>query len=290
MMWRETVEKHHSALLAELGSQVEAELAQKIESAARQTVESLNQAMRRLRQVAAEAQTIQFLVDTCSPYARHLVVLVVEDNQFRVAGARGAGSFANDGVLERADVSAAAACADGKDPLTVLSSPAEIGSVLSDAMGQGSKVWLFPVVARSHTAAVVLASGDVSAATIELLSEAAGMRLEGQKAPVIRVESSKNWDDLSSDDQAKHRLAQRVARVRVAEIRLADAPKLQRAVYTGNIYSTFRDEIDRARDEFLKQHLSKTPSMVDYLHLEILRSLAHDEERLLGADYPGPMA
>jgi hypothetical protein len=39
MMWRETVEKHHSALLAELGPQVEAELAQKIESAARQTVE-----------------------------------------------------------------------------------------------------------------------------------------------------------------------------------------------------------------------------------------------------------
>jgi hypothetical protein len=30
--------------------------------------------------------------------------------------------------------------------------------------------------------------------------------------------------------------------------------------------------------------------MVDYLHLEIVRSLAHDDERLLGAGYPGPMA
>jgi hypothetical protein len=29
--------------------------------------------------------------------------------------------------------------------------------------------------------------------------------------------------------------------------------------------------------------------MVDYLHLEILRSLAHDDDRLLGPEYPGPM-
>jgi hypothetical protein len=29
--------------------------------------------------------------------------------------------------------------------------------------------------------------------------------------------------------------------------------------------------------------------MVDYLHLEIVRSLAHDDDRLLGSSYPGPM-
>jgi hypothetical protein len=29
--------------------------------------------------------------------------------------------------------------------------------------------------------------------------------------------------------------------------------------------------------------------MVDYLHLEILRSLARDDDRLLGQSYPGPM-
>ena len=53
---------------------------------------------------------------------------------------------------------------------------------------------------------------------------------------------------------------------------------------------TFRDKIDGAREEFLNNHLAKSATMVDYLHLEIVRSLAHDDERLLGADYPGPMA
>jgi hypothetical protein len=32
-----------------------------------------------------------------------------------------------------------------------------------------------------------------------------------------------------------------------------------------------------------------TPSMVDYLHLELVATLAHGDELLLGADYPGQM-
>jgi len=30
--------------------------------------------------------------------------------------------------------------------------------------------------------------------------------------------------------------------------------------------------------------------MVDYLHLEIIRSLARENSRLLGGNYPGPIA
>jgi hypothetical protein len=29
--------------------------------------------------------------------------------------------------------------------------------------------------------------------------------------------------------------------------------------------------------------------MVDYLHLELIRTLANDDAELLGKDYPGPM-
>ena len=47
--------------------------------------------------------------------------------------------------------------------------------------------------------------------------------------------------------------------------------------------------IDTARNQFLQEFLAKSPTMVDYLHLEMVRSLAHDEDRLLGHNYPGPM-
>ena len=53
--------------------------------------------------------------------------------------------------------------------------------------------------------------------------------------------------------------------------------------------TALREQIDTARQQFQKSFLSKSPTMVDYLHLEILRSLAHDDDRLLGQNYPGPM-
>ena len=97
------------------------------------------------------------------------------------------------------------------------------------------------------------------------------------------------YSDLSPDDQKLHLQAQRVARVKVAEMRLYHAEDLRKGVSETNIYGALAREIDRARAGFLQTFLSKSPTMVDYLHLEILRSLAHDDDRILGQDYPGPM-
>ena len=65
--------------------------------------------------------------------------------------------------------------------------------------------------------------------------------------------------------------------------------ELRRGVAAGDIYGALQTEIEAARDHFRQNFLSKSPTMVDYLHLEIMRSLAHDDDRLLGHGYPGPM-
>ena len=44
-----------------------------------------------------------------------------------------------------------------------------------------------------------------------------------------------------------------------------------------------------ARDTFRQSFFASCPSMVDYLHLEIVRTLANDDPQVLGKDYPGPM-
>lgn len=77
--------------------------------------------------------------------------------------------------------------------------------------------------------------------------------------------------------------------MKVAEMRLYHPQELRKGVFEGNIYGSLGREIDRARADFLQTFLSKSPTMVDYLHLEILRSLAHEDDTLLGEDYPGPM-
>ena len=118
------------------------------------------------------------------------------------------------------------------------------------------------------------------------------MRLEslaGPAAPAVKRPEGLSWDDLSPEDQRLHLQAQRVARVRVAEIRLYEEESLRRGIAGSNIYEVLEAKIDAARREFLQSFLSKSATMVDYLHLEILRSLAKDDTKLLGATYPGPM-
>ena len=44
-----------------------------------------------------------------------------------------------------------------------------------------------------------------------------------------------------------------------------------------------------ARESFREKHMSASPTMVDYLHLEMVRSLANDDADLLGPEYPGPL-
>lgn len=65
---------------------------------------------------------------------------------------------------------------------------------------------------------------------------------------------------------------------------------MRKGVQERDIYQALRRSIDAARGEFRQNYMMQAPGMVDYLHLEIVRSLAHDDEKLLGAEYPGPMA
>jgi hypothetical protein len=57
-----------------------------------------------------------------------------------------------------------------------------------------------------------------------------------------------------------------------------------------NLYTSLRAEIDSARETFRRDFLSAPGGMVDYLHLELVRTLANDDVELLGSDYPGPLA
>jgi hypothetical protein len=99
-----------------------------------------------------------------------------------------------------------------------------------------------------------------------------------------------SWSSLTPEEQTVHLKAQRTARVRVAQIRISESDALRKGVQTADIYGALRQSIDEAREEFRRTYVLPTPTMVDYLHLELTRSLAHDDTRLLGHDYPGPIA
>jgi len=332
LTWREVVDKYHSVLIDELSVRIDSDLRDAVsravaaehsqaiarieracDDARRSRVESLNQVLRRLRTTGWE-QILELLAEGCASYADKVVVLVFENNQARCAARAGIESELL--TFETDSASAIVAAIDSRDPVVALATEAEISTVLAEVFGPATqsspdrKAYLFPVVARHSVMAMLIASDVFSpanhsapqSAPIELLCEAAGMRLEAlgkpdaaglvQLAPGVPASQTagpRAWDELTADDQKLHLQAQRMARVRVAEIRLYHEKELRSGVAGGDIYGALRDVIDSARDQFLQTFLAKSPTMVDYLHLEILHSLAHEDDRLLGHIYPGPM-
>lgn len=341
--WREIIDRHHTALADELTVKVDAEIDSSVAAAVKAAVseerersdaeiaravleertrvsdetrrrlsESLNQTLRRIRQTTAEHETLQLLLEDSASCAERAVVVLIENNQAQIGAWRGAalrGEEEDASPIDLAEASAIALCVESKDPVVALAAPAEVSALLARGLSRSAdeKVYLFPVTARQYTVAVMLATGAVTPAPIELLCEAAGMKLESLEVPatakpvaaaepLVQIASVENtarpvdtWKNLTPEEQALHLRAQRTAKVRVAQIRISESEALRRGVQACDIYGALRPSIEAARAEFQQAYMSQTPTMVDYLHLEITRSLAHEDSRLLGQDYPGPI-
>jgi len=314
---------------AQMDSAITAERARVGVDTRRRLSESLNQTLRRIRQTSAEHETLQLLLEESSPWAECAVVVLIENNQARITAWRGT-SLRDDEEeatpIELSEAAAMASCVESGDPIVALAAPGEVSAVLASALGKSpsEKIYLFPVTARQNTVALMLACGEVTPAPVELLCEAAGMKLESLTIPAVRgvsgvempnvsmsapvsgtlvqiggvsngthsakTQEAATWTKLSPEEQALHLRAQRMARVRVAQMRISESTELRKGAETGNIYRELKLSIDAARNEYQRAYMSLTSSMVDYLHLEIVRSLAHNDARLLGRDYPGPIA
>ncbi len=108
-------------------------------------------------------------------------------------------------------------------------------------------------------------------------------------APPISNSFLPDWADLPDAERARHIQAQRFARVTIAELQLAQPEVCRSGRENGNLFVYLKRDLDRARDAFRKQFM-ETPSMVDYLHLELINTAAAGDESKLGEDYPGPLA
>ena len=291
--------------------------------------EQWNQALRRLRQLSTQEEVLAFLADATAPYAERAVVVVFQNVLAIPAASRAIpdARLSSFPTAQAPAIESVIATRDPVVSLSSENelSPA-LYRMLQPAVGE--KAYLFPVRGRQAVTAVLATHGTVVAAALELLCEAAGFQLDviskagfhatqepeetaapqhpavsefvqidmapaapiAAPAPVpLPITERKAWDELNAGEQRIHLQAQRFARVQVAEMRLYKADAVRTGVDRKNVYLSLRMEIDEARQQFLQRFLSISPNMVDYLHLEILRSLVHDDDRLLGHEYPGPM-
>ncbi len=160
----------------------------------------------------------------------------------------------------------------------------------------------FPVEAYGRIAALLYAEDSLpaDAPRLELLADLAGAMLDRRAARangnnLVSLATlpppppRQAWEDLPPDTKKIHLKAQRAARVLAATIRLYHEPLVEAGRNEKDLYRRLQTQIDAARDEYRTQYLNASPPLPDYLHLELLRTLANDDESLFGPAYPGPL-
>jgi hypothetical protein len=314
---RHHLEEHFSRIAAELERLVR----EARERARGESIEQLNQAARRLQQAAGAEELAATLADAAAAFAGGVAV-------FRVEGETAIGERihgANEDAAERfrglriplASAAALAGAVHGHDPVTAAATPNELSAEMVELVGHGAgeRVSIFPLASRfplaspgTETAdaerrpdsafALLYSWGEVQVAALELLSQVAAASWPARETPktvtseLVQIATGaprKSWEDLPADEQQVHLRAQRFARVRVAEMRLRHAQEVQAGRAHRDLYRSLQPAIDGARQEFREAFFTPCASMVDYLHLELVRVLANNEIDSLGKDYPGPM-
>jgi hypothetical protein len=276
-------------------TETEARVSTSVQAAVRALSEHLNQSVRRLRQAAGFPEMAVVLCDASVPFANVCAVFHVSESTVGGERLRGATEDAlarfRDIQFNGAEAAAFAGAIESREPVVALCSAAEISPAVVEAFGHapGDKAFLFPLTVDRTTVGMLYCAGAVESPALELLAQATAAVLEARQRP--RQAESQNrapdWDQLSAADRRLHLRAQHFARSKVAEMRLyrPDAVKAGRA--QGDLYAALQDSIDEARESFRQTFITANPTMVDYFHLELVRTLANDNPAWLGGKYPG---
>lgn len=281
--WKQQIESVIDERMQEVSSLIEQQSAH----AARSVTERLNQTQRRLRQ----SENIE---------------------EWTAAVEEAAGCFCGGAAIydtakpEIADAPAVSTVMETEDTVVTLRARRELPQPVIDRFGEApsSRCYLFPVFNGNRVAAVLYTQPGEQGLDrngLELLAALAGAAIPrkaaqnlimpaAQPVAVNRASILLDWSSLSADEQEMHLRAQRFARVRVAEMRLYDAEAVKRGRQDRNLYASLRQKIDAGRSEFRREFVEKCPSMTDYLHRELVRTLANDDESAMGQEYPGALA
>jgi len=299
---------------AQLSAQVSAEVQQQVDAITAQVsaeardrartefAEWLNQAVRRMRQSADLGELSATLVDLAGMFATGAVLLSVRNSIAHGEHARGVPPERAEAVsqleIPLASAAALGEAIETRDPVTTIATPAEVSEQLSSFAGQGDdgRLFVYPIVSGERVPALLCVWGAPPGSALELLTQLAAAVWSALPPPpgLVSIAGSEPatptaWDTLPAEEQQLHLRAQRFARVQVAEMRLYETEAVQSGRARGDLYGALRERIDRSRESFRKSFFASCPSMVDYLHLELLRTLAHDDAEVLGKDYPGPL-
>ncbi len=249
------LEDRFAQLSARIESEVRAQLAEESALARRRGFDAFHKLLGKLEAAQSEAAWAAAVVEAAAEHAGQVALLS--------AGPSGPEMLAT----YRLDPDPASAAIHE----VIASRKAVRGACapLSDAL-------VLPIVSSGRVAGVLVCGGPPrDAAALAIVAALAGVR------------RPRHPEGFETELELK---AQRFARVRVSEMRLYHSQAVLAGRAEADLYARLKEEIDSAREVYVRDFRSQSSSLEDYLHRELVRTLANDDATLLGAAYPGPLA
>jgi hypothetical protein len=285
---------------------------QSAQRAVSQCADRLNQSVRRIRQAGGVPELITTVADAAASFGQGAAVFEIQEESAFLRTVRGVDTEELPAHFEisLSFAPALAGVLESRDPVTAAAEAGQVSPAVMELLGHaaGARVSIFPMCTGEKVAGLLYTWGATEPSALELLAQVAGA-VWASVAPPPRVETAPlvsiaaaataetapsrgpvtSWDSLSPDEQQVHLRAQRFARVQVAQMRLFESEAVQAGRTGRDLYGKLRNSIDSARQTYRERFFAGCPSMLDYLHLEMVRTLAQDDAELLGAEYPGPL-
>lgn len=281
--------------VAALKAGIEQAVAESLAGARRDLTKRLNQSVHRLLSSESQELWSKALLDAMPGFCERAALFHIDGRILRLEAARNTLGRLDDVTIDSAPAFQSAI--ESEDTVVALRTKGEMSHPIAQWVGEGQelKFYLFPIVARNRVSSLLYADsadGDVDTDGLELLATIAGIAAQnlgsGSKTRSELVNIAP--PALQPEVQDLHSKAQRFARNQAAEIRLYKSEKVKNGREERNLYASLKEEIDSARETFRRDFLSSSGAMTDYLHLELVRTLANNDVELLGPDYPGPLA
>ena len=272
-----------------LRPQLEASLAGQWKNQQNQSsIFTMAQAARWLDRAENREQWLLALVEAAAKFSDRSALFLIEAGHMLCVAVHG---IAEDSIVKTLiplhEAPAFQSVIDTGETVTALRREAELSPSVSKAFQAPDikKAHLLPLQSKGKVLAVLYAEGlIVDLPALELLvSIASGSSLGNSGGLVPPIEN------FSVEDQKLHANAKHFARVKTAALLLDRPLDVRAGRRRKTLYSALHGEIDSLRTQFASQFFNRSTNMVDYLHLELIRTLANDDAKLLGSEYPGPM-
>lgn len=303
--WEQHVQRvfddRFAALAVRIQRLFEAELAERVRAAAALSpgarggfAEEFNRACRLLLRAETQRQWTAALLDAADRFCEKAFLFSVGGGRLTLLGARGSDTEADAAAppatvgLKRAPAAAEAVLT--RETVLTPASAGELSAPIASLLGNTSRCALVPVVIRERAAAILVAAGtEMVVNGLEAIAVLAGMAAERRSRAALASPAEEGAAPVAREVDAVHLRARRFARVRVAELLLLHPEQIRKGRAHRRLYAALQEDIDAARAAYRDDFQSAVPALPDYLHLELVKTLANEDPAVLGESYPGAL-